>query len=68
MLQPWDIGIIRALKAYFRPKMLQKIIDTIDDSAVDTVTQTIVQFINLFEAMLVIKNAWMKITTTTIRN
>ena len=68
VLQPCDMGIIRALKAYFRHEMRQKIIDVIDDAEVDTVAQSVAKSINVFEAMHMIKNAWMKITGKTIRN
>lgn len=68
VIQPCDMGIIRALKAYYRHEMRQKIIDVIDDSEVETVAQTVAKRINLFEAMCMIKNAWMKITSMTIRN
>ena len=70
VLQPCDMRIIKALKAYFRHEMRQKTIDIIDGAEIDTVAQTVAKRINVIEAMYtrMIKSAWMKISRNTIKN
>ena len=68
VLQPFDMGIIRTLKAYFRHEVCQKIIEVIDDENVDLPAQEVAKKISLLDAMGMINSAWKKITSKTILN
>lgn len=65
VLQPMDQGIIRALKSHFRKNLVLKIIQCLDGGGA-----SIAQYpkINVLDAILMIHDAWIKLTQRTISN
>jgi hypothetical protein len=63
VLQPMDQGIIRALKTHFRKNLVLKIIESLDEGACSEYPK-----ITILDAILMIYDAWTKITQRTIFN
>ena len=70
LIQPCDMGIIRALKAYARHEIRCRIIEKIDDSVEgDTKTANeIAKEISVLDAMHILATSWAKVTAKCIQN
>lgn len=62
-LQPLDQGVIHSIKANYRRKLTQKLIAIIEDNKIPTSNS-----IDLYEAIIMLKNAWNEVTNITIQN
>lgn len=61
-VQPCDAGIIRTIKAFYRQAFCLRAVD------LDEAGKREIYKINLLESMLMVKEAWNQIDSTTIQN
>ena len=67
VLQPCDMGIIRAVKAIFRKAMCRQVLQQMDES-VTTTTSKLAKKITLLDGILLMKASWEEIDSVTIKN
>lgn len=67
-IQPCDMGIIRNLKAYYRRRVLEKIIAEIDCSETQLSANNLAKKITLLDAVHMLHQAWRDIKQQTIVN
>ena len=69
LMQPCDMSVIRALKAYFRHEMRARIIDTFDDESDTNVNANVVaKQVFVLDGLHMLLDSWFKVTNSTIRN
>ena len=69
LTQPGDMGIIRALKAYFRYEMRARIIHAIEDKSDTNVNASVVaKKFSVLDALHMLLCNWFKVTNNTICN
>ena len=66
VLQPCDMGIIRAVKAIFRMAMCRQVLQQMDKSVAATASKPVKN--HFLDGILLMKAAWEKINSVTIRN
>jgi hypothetical protein len=62
-LQPMDQGIIKCLKDYYRSLIVRKLISILDNNQYPDIKS-----IDLFDALIMLKSSWNKVSDTTIKN
>ena len=67
VLQPCDMGIIRAVKAIFRKAMCRQVLQQMDESVTATACE-LAKKITLLDGILLMKASWEEIDSVTIRN
>ena len=67
VLQPYDMGIICAVKAIFRKAMFRQVLQQMDKSVIATACK-LAKKITLLDGVLLTKAAWEELDAITIRN
>ena len=67
VMQPMDMGVIKAMKSHYRSLLCAKMLNAVEGSQAE-LTKILKSAVSISDALILLKMAWSKVTAETIRN
>jgi hypothetical protein len=67
LIQPCDMGIIRNLKAFYRRRIVKRVVSAIDSDK-DSSASSLAKDVSVLEAMHMLRASWSEVTSATVAN